>query len=86
MKLNIIVVPIQIFNADETALSVVHNPGKVVAQLGCHYVYSITSAEGARHTQFYPESKSYCTSYSYTDQTDSLLSCDDTNLTKTSDV
>ena len=41
----------QIFNADETGVSVVHKPGKVIAQLGRHNVYSITSAErGKTHT------------------------------------
>ena len=36
---------------DETRISVVHKPGKVVSQLGRHNVYSITSAErGKMHT------------------------------------
>ena len=50
-KLNLISKPMQIYNADETGISVVHKPGKVVAQLGHHNVYSITSAErGKTHT------------------------------------
>ncbi len=41
----------QIFNADETGISIVHKPGKVLAQLGRRNVYSITSAErGKTHT------------------------------------
>ena len=41
----------QIFNADETGVTVVHIPGKVVAQLGRQNVYSVTSAErGKTHT------------------------------------
>ena len=40
-----------IFNSDETGISVVHKPGKVVAELGRHNVYSLTSAErGKTHT------------------------------------
>ena len=41
----------QIFNSDETGVSVVLKPGKVVAELGRRNVYSITSAEGGKtHT------------------------------------
>ena len=41
----------QIYNCDETGISVVHKPGKVVAEMGRHKVYSITSAErGKTHT------------------------------------
>ena len=43
----------QVFNCDETGVSIVHKPGKVIAELGRHYVYSITSAEkGKTHTIF----------------------------------
>ena len=50
-KLNVISKPMQIFNADETGVTVVHRPGKVIAELGCHNVYTITSAErGKTHT------------------------------------
>ncbi len=50
-RLNLLSKPMQIFCADETGISVVHKPGKVVAQLGRHNVYSITSAErGKTHT------------------------------------
>ena len=32
-------------------VSVVHKPGKVVAEMGCHKVYAVTSAEkGKTHT------------------------------------
>ena len=33
------------FNVDETGVSIVHKPGKVIAELGRRNVYSITSAE-----------------------------------------
>lgn len=50
-KLNLISKPMQIYNADETGISIVHKPGKVIAQLGRRNVYSITSAErGKTHT------------------------------------
>ena len=37
---------IYMYNADETGISIVHKPGKVVAELGHHNVYALTSAEG----------------------------------------
>ena len=41
----------QIFNADETGVSIVHKPGKVVAELGQQNVYAVTAAEhGKTHT------------------------------------
>ena len=41
----------QIYNSDETGVSIVHKPGKVIAELGRHNVYSVTSAEkGRTHT------------------------------------
>lgn len=50
-RLNILVKPMQIFNMDETGLSIVHKPGRVVAQLGQRNVWAITSAErGKTHT------------------------------------
>ena len=40
-----------IYNADEKGISVVHKPGKVVAELGRHHVYSVVSGErGKNHT------------------------------------
>ena len=39
-----------IFNADETCVTVIRRPGKVIAELGHHNVYTITSAE-RRKTQ-----------------------------------
>ena len=40
-----------VYNVDETGISIVHKQGKVLAQLGQHHVYSITSAEkGKTHT------------------------------------
>ena len=39
----------QLFNADESGIAIVHKPGKVVAELGCNNMY--TSAEkGKTHT------------------------------------
>ena len=50
-KLNVIFKPMPIFNADETGVTIVHRPGKVIAELGRHNVYTITSAErGKTHT------------------------------------
>lgn len=50
-RLNLVSKPMLIFNSDETGISVVHKPGKVVAELGRHNVYSLTSAErGKTHT------------------------------------
>ena len=41
----------QIYNCDETGVSVLHKPGKVVAEMGRHKVYAATSAEkGKTHT------------------------------------
>ena len=41
----------QIYNCDETEVSVVHKLGKVVAEMGHHKVYAVTSAEkGKTHT------------------------------------
>ena len=50
-KLNLFSKPMQVFNADETGISIVHKPGKVLAQLGRRNIYSITAAErGKTHT------------------------------------
>ena len=41
----------QVYNCDETGVSIVHKPGKVIAELGHYNVYAITSAErGKTHT------------------------------------
>ena len=32
-------------HTDETGVTIVHKPGKVVAELGRHYVYSVVSTE-----------------------------------------
>ena len=49
-RLNLILKPMLVYNVDETGLSVVHSPLKVVAQVG-HNVYSLTSGErGKTHT------------------------------------
>ena len=44
-RLNLMSKPLQIFNADESGVSIVHKPGKVVAELGQQNVYAITAAE-----------------------------------------
>ena len=50
-RLNLISKPMQVFNCDETGLSVVHRPGKVVAEVGRRNVYAVTSGEkGKTHT------------------------------------
>ena len=47
-QLNMICKPMQIYNC---GISVVHKPCKVVAEMGCHKVYAVTSAEkGKTHT------------------------------------
>lgn len=41
----------QVYNCDETGVSIVHKPGKVIAELGCRNVYGVTLAEhGKTHT------------------------------------
>ena len=41
----------QVYNCDETGVSIVHKSGKVLAKLGRRNVYAITSAEkGKTHT------------------------------------
>ena len=50
-RLNLICKPMQIYNCDETGVSVVHKPGRVVAEMGRHKVYAVTSGEkGKTHT------------------------------------
>ena len=50
-RLNLISKPMCIFNCDETGVTIVHRPGKVVTQMGRKTVYSVSSAErGKTHT------------------------------------
>ena len=50
-KLNLMSKPMQVYNADETGVTIVHKPSKVVAELGRRNVYCVTSAErGKTHT------------------------------------
>ena len=44
-RLNLLSKPMQIFNVDETGISVMHKTGKVVTQIGHKNMWSITSAE-----------------------------------------
>jgi len=51
--MNLIAKPSQIFNSDETGVTIVHKPFKVVAHIGRHNVPSLTSADkGKMHTVF----------------------------------
>ena len=50
-RLNLIRKPSQIFNTNETGVTIVHKPSKVVAQMGRHNVPSLMSADkGKTHT------------------------------------
>ena len=50
-RLNLIAKPSQIFNADETGVTIVHKPSKVIAHIGRRNVPSLTSADrGKTHT------------------------------------
>uniref|UniRef100_A0A1X7SKR4 HTH CENPB-type domain-containing protein n=3 Tax=Amphimedon queenslandica TaxID=400682 RepID=A0A1X7SKR4_AMPQE len=50
-RLNLLSKPMQIYNCDESGISIVHCPGRVVMKLGRRTVYSLTSAEkGRTHT------------------------------------
>ena len=49
-RLNLLSKPMQIFNVEETGISVVHKTEKVITQIGCKNVWSITSAEKGKHT------------------------------------
>ena len=50
-RLNLISKPMQVYNIDETGITVVHKPGKVFSVVGRKHVYSLTSAEkGKTHT------------------------------------
>ena len=51
-QLNLIAKPSQIFNADETGVSIVHCPSKVVAQTGRRNVLSLTSADKGKTHNF----------------------------------
>ena len=45
-RLNILAKPMQIFNMDESGMTVVHKPGKVVTELGSwRNIWSLTSGE-----------------------------------------
>ena len=50
-RLNLLSKPMQIFNVDETGITVVHKPGKVITQVGRKNVWPVTSGEkGKTHT------------------------------------
>ena len=49
--LNLINKPMQVFNIDETGISIVHKPGRVLCEISRKHVYALTSAEkGKTHT------------------------------------
>ena len=51
VKLNLLSKPMQIYNMDETGVTIVHKSGKVVTEVGHRNVWAITSAEkGKTHT------------------------------------
>ena len=50
-RLNIVSKPMQIYNMDETGISIVNKPGRVIAEYGRRNVWAVTSAEkGKTHT------------------------------------
>ncbi len=50
-RLNLISKPMNVYNVDESGVTVVHKPGKVVVELGRKKVHTVTSAErGKTHT------------------------------------
>ena len=50
-RLNLLSKLMQIYNIDETGINVVHNLGKIVAEIGCRKVWSVILAEqGRTHT------------------------------------
>ena len=48
-KLNLVSKPMQIYNSDETGVTIVFKPGKVVAEMGCRKVYTVSAAEKGRN-------------------------------------
>ena len=51
-RLNIPSKPMQIYNMDETGISIVHKPGRVFAELGRRNVWELTSVEKGRRLQY----------------------------------
>lgn len=50
-RLNLLTKPMQMYNLDETGISIVHKAGKVVCAVGRKHLWSVTSAEkGKTHT------------------------------------
>ena len=50
-KVNLLAKPMQIYNMDETGVTIVHKPGKVVTEVGRRNVWAVTSGEkGKTHT------------------------------------
>ena len=43
----------QVYNCNETGISIVHKPGKVVAELGCRHIYALTFAECGKTVRLY---------------------------------
>ena len=60
-RLNLISKPMNVYNVDESGVTIVHRPGRVVAELGRQKVYAVTSAErGKTHTVLACVSASGC--------------------------
>ena len=49
-RLNLTCKPMQIYNCDETGVSVVHKPGKVVAEMGHHKFMQLHQLREGKHT------------------------------------
>ena len=50
-KINLVSKPMQIYNCDETGVTTVFKPHKVVAEIGCRNVYAVSTTErGKTHT------------------------------------
>ena len=50
-RLNLLSKPMQVYNSDETGISIVHKPGRVVTEMGKKKVWAVTSGErGKTHT------------------------------------
>lgn len=45
IKLNLLAKPMQIWNMDETGVTDVHKPGKVITEVGRRNVWAVTSGE-----------------------------------------
>ena len=50
-RLNLLSKPMQVYNTEETGISIVHRPGRVITEMGKKEVWAVTSGErGKTHT------------------------------------